>query len=207
MTVYGYIRVSTDKQTTENQRYEIEKHLRAKGGAVDRWINETISGTVSFKKRRLGFSMRRFRKGDTLICSELSRLGRTTLDILTILNLCVEKGVRVQTVKENYSLDDNIQSQMLAFVFSMVAQIERSLISQRTKEALARLKAEGKKLGRPAGSRNKARVWHGREEEIRYWLNIIGKKKTAKLLGLSVGSVYAFTRREDALLLSYETLN
>ena len=207
MTVYGYIRVSTDRQTTENQRFEIEKHIAGQGFGIDRWINETISGTVSFKKRRLGFSLRRFRRGDTLICSELSRLGRTTLDVLTILNVCMEKGVRVRTVKENYNLGEDIQSQMLAFVFSMVAQIERTLISQRTKEALSRLKSQGTKealsrlksqgrrLGRPSGSKNGAHVWDEREEEIRHLLNRgVGKKRIAKIVGISAESIRRFAR-------------
>lgn len=195
MTVYGYIRVSTDRQTTENQRFEIEKHSAGQGFGIDRWINETISGTVSFKKRRLGFSMRRFRRGDTLICSELSRLGRTTLDVLTILNVCMEKGVRVRTVKENYNLGEDIQSQMLAFVFSMVAQIERALISQRTKEALSRLKSQGRRLGRPSGSKNGAHVWDERVEEIRHSLNRgAGKKRIAKIVGISAESIRRFAR-------------
>ena len=82
MTVYGYIRVSTEKQTSANQRFEIERHLLNKGIAVDKWINETVSGAVSFKKRRLGIALRRFQKNDILICSELSRLGRSILDVL-----------------------------------------------------------------------------------------------------------------------------
>lgn len=105
MKIYGYIRVSTDKQTTENQKFEICRFLSEKSLSVDVWVNETVSGTVSFRKRRLGKTLRALKSGDVLICSELSRLGRTILDVLTILNRCIEKGVSVWMVKENYRLD------------------------------------------------------------------------------------------------------
>ena len=197
MTVYGYIRVSTEKQTSANQRFEIERHLLNKGIAVDKWINETVSGAVSFKKRRLGIALRRFQKNDILICSELSRLGRSILDVLTILNLCIERNIQVWTVKEAYRLGGDIQSQMLAFVFSMAAQIERTLISERTREALKRIKAEGKVLGRPRGRRNKHYVWNGKEDKI---LELLGqgvkKKKIANEIGISIGSLYEFIKRQ-----------
>ncbi len=196
MTIYGYIRVSTDKQTTENQRFEINRFLAEKGLRVDKWVNETVSGTVCFRKRRLGAALCRLHKGDVLICSELSRLGRTILDVLTILNRCIEKQANVWTVKERYTLGDDIQSQMLAFVFSMVAQLERALISQRTKEALQRLKAEGKKLGRPYGGRNKRHILDGREAEIkRLRANGLSKKIIAGKLKVSYGTISNFFRK------------
>ena len=159
MTVYGYIRVSTDKQTTENQQFEIDRYLTGRGFHVDVWINETISGTVDFKKRKIGKMLCKIKKDDILICSELSRLGRNTLDILTLLNFCMKNQVQVWTVKENYRLGKDIQSQLLACVFSMVAQVERTLIAQRTKEALQRRKAEGKSIGRPKGAKAKNTSW------------------------------------------------
>ena len=149
--VYAYIRVSTGKQTVKNQRYEIERSVRAQGFKVDHWVSETVSGTKSARDRKLGKLLNRLKKGDTLILSEISRLGRNLMEIMGVLNICILKRVAVRAIKEDYVLDDNINSQILAFAFGLVSQIERELISQRTREGLARRKAEGKKLGRRHG--------------------------------------------------------
>lgn len=149
--IYGYIRVSSDKQTVENQRFEICKFCRERHMEIDDWIEETISGTKSYDKRRLGSLLKKVSKGDTIICSELSRLGRNLFMIMEILNICMSKECRVWTIKDNYRLGDDIQSKVLAFAFGLSAEIERNLISQRTKEALARRKSEGVSLGRPKG--------------------------------------------------------
>ncbi len=152
--VYGYIRVSSDKQTVENQRFEIKKFCEKQGMAIDDWIEETISGTKNYTKRQLGILLKRVHKDDIIICSELSRLGRNLFMIMEILNICMTKECRVWTIKDNYRLGDDIQSKVLAFAFGLSAEIERNLISQRTKEALARKKSEGIKLGRPKGHKN-----------------------------------------------------
>lgn len=152
--VYGYIRVSSDKQTVENQRFEINRFCQQEHLAIDGWIEETISGTKAYNKRQLGKLLRRVKKGDLIICAELSRLGRNLFMIMEILNLCMSKECRVWTVKDNYRLGDDIQSKVLAFAFALSAEIERNLISQRTKEALARKRAEGMVLGRPRGSKS-----------------------------------------------------
>lgn len=149
---YGYIRVSSDKQTVENQRFEIKKFCKKEGLHVDGWIEETISGTKSYNKRELGKLLRSVKAGDTIVCSELSRLGRNLYMIMEILGQCMDKECRVWTIKDGYRLGDDIQSKVLAFAFGLSAEIERNLISQRTKEALSRLRAEGKSLGRPKGS-------------------------------------------------------
>ncbi|PNE28788.1 invertase [Tannerella sp. oral taxon 808] len=152
--IYGYIRVSSDKQTVENQRFEINNFCQRQALPVDDWIEETISGTKNYDKRRLGRLLRRVGKDDIIICSELSRLGRNLFMIMEILNICMTKECRVWTIKDNYRLGEDIQSKVLAFAFGLSAEIERNLISQRTREALARLKAEGKHVGRPKGKRN-----------------------------------------------------
>ena len=148
---YGYIRVSSDKQTVENQRFEINNFCKRNGLLVDDWIEETISGTKAYTKRQLGDLLRKVTRDDIIICSELSRLGRNLFMIMEILNICMTKECRVWTIKDNYRLGDDIQSKVLAFAFGLSAEIERNLISQRTKEALARKRAEGIILGRPKG--------------------------------------------------------
>ena len=152
--IYAYIRVSTDKQSVENQRYEIETFCRKKNFAVERWIEETISSRVSLQERKLGKLLKRIKRGDTLIVSELSRLGRSLMEIMGILNTLMRVEAKLITVKENYELGDNINSKVLAFAFGLSAEVERTLISARTREALARKKAEGIKLGRPKGKNN-----------------------------------------------------
>lgn len=152
--VYGYIRVSSDKQTVENQRFEINKFCERESLTIDGWIEETISGTKAYNKRQLGVLLKRIEKDDLIICAELSRLGRNLFMIMEILNICMTKEAKVWTIKDNYRLGDDIQSKVLAFAFGLSAEIERNLISQRTKEALARKKAEGVILGRPKGRKN-----------------------------------------------------
>lgn len=152
--IYGYIRVSSDKQTVENQRFEITQFCLRENLQIDGWIDETISGTKSYSKRELGKLLKMIKKDDLIICAELSRLGRNLFMIMEILNLCMNKGAKIWTIKDNYRLGDDIQSKVLAFAFGLSAEIERNLISQRTKEALARKRAEGKILGRPKGRLN-----------------------------------------------------
>ena len=163
---YGYIRVSTDRQTLENQRYEISHFCDRNSISIDGWIQETISGTKSADKRQLGSLLTRVQKNDLIICAELSRLGRSLFMIMDILNTCMEKECRVWTIKEGYRLGEDIQSKVLAFAFGLSAEIERQLISDRTKEALARKKAEGKQLGRREGSRNKSYKLDGKADTI-----------------------------------------
>ena len=152
--IYGYIRVSSDKQSVENQRYEINNFCKRERFEIDGWIEETISGTRGYNDRQLGKLLRKVRRGDLIICAELSRLGRNLFMIMEILNLCMTKECKVWTIKDNYRLGEDIQSKVLAFAFGLSAEIERNLISQRTREALARRKAEGVPLGRPRGKRN-----------------------------------------------------
>lgn len=157
--IYGYIRVSSDKQTVENQRFEINKFCACNDLQIDGWIEETISGTRNYNKRQLGGLLKKVVKDDVIICSELSRLGRNLFMIMEILNICMTKECRVWTIKDNYRLGDDIQSKVLAFAFGLSAEIERNLISQRTKEALARKRAEGVRLGRPQGKLSAQRTY------------------------------------------------
>ncbi len=163
---FGYIRVSSDKQTVENQRYEICKFAQKQNIQIDNWIEETISGTKNYDKRALGKLLKEVGKDDLIICAELSRLGRNMFMIMEILNICMTKECKVWTIKDNYRLGEDIQSKVLAFAFGLSAEIERNLISQRTKEALARKKSEGVVLGRPKGRKASHLKLSGKESLI-----------------------------------------
>lgn len=167
--IYGYIRVSSDKQTVENKRFEINKFITKENLKNDGWIEETISGTKNYDKRELGKLLKQIQKDDLIICAELSRLGRKLFMIMEILNICMTIECKVWTIKDNYRLGEDIQSKVLAFAFGLSAENERNLISQRTKEALARKKSEGVVLGRPKGSKTAltSRKLYGKRELIR----------------------------------------
>lgn len=198
--IYGYIRVSTDKQTVENQRFEINRFCGHEKIAIGGWIEETVSGTKIPSKRKLGPLLHKAQKGDTIICSELSRLGRSLMMIMTILSHCLEAGVRVWTIKDNYRLGDDIQSKVLAFAFGLSAEIERNLISQRTKEALARKKSEGVVLGRPMGRKSSHVKLTGREDEIGRLIGMgYSKSKIARRLKVHRLTLAKFIR-ERALV-------
>ena len=191
--IYGYVRVSTDRQTLENQKFEINNFCTGEKIQIDRWITETISGPKDFEERKLGKMIRKLKKGDVLICTEISRLGRNILQIMTMLNICMNKEVQVWTIKDRYRLGADIQSKVLAFAFSLSAEIERNLISQRTKEALARIKASGRKLGREFGTKNKRHILDGREDEIiSLYQGGMKKAQIARIMKVSSKTIYNF---------------
>lgn len=199
--IYGYIRVSTDRQTVANQRYEITTFCQKEHLVVDGWIQETISGTRATSKRQLGVLLNQVKKDDLIICAELSRLGRSLFMIMDILNTCMEKECRVWTIKEGYRLGEDIQSKVLAFAFGLSAEIERQLISERTKEALARKRAEGVVLGRKQGSHNEHYVLDRKANTIYEMLEKgYSREKIAKACGVSKGTVIRWLKRNDSSL-------
>ena len=164
---YAYIRVSTDHQHVENQKHEILTYTQKHDIQIDKWIDETISSRKPLTERKLGKLLKRLKKGDILIATELSRLGRNLLEVMGILQNCLEKDCQIWTLKENYRLGADIQSKVLAFAFSLASEIERQLISERTKNSLQRLKDEGKHLGRPYGfSYKKLQKRHDKIKEL-----------------------------------------
>jgi len=191
--VYGYIRVSTDKQTVENQRFEIERFCSKNDMVVDQWIEEKISGIRLPEKRLLGSLLAGVKTGDLIICSELSRLGRSMYMIMSILHILMKTGVHIITIKDNFRLVDDIQARILAFCFGLIAEVERELISKRTKEALNRRRAEGVVLGRPFGSKSKRLKLTGHEAEIRSLLDAnTSKSAIARKFGVSRKTVISF---------------
>lgn len=200
MTTYGYIRVSTDKQTTANQRFEIQNFAVKNNLIIDEWINETVSGTKDVSERKLGRILNRLKENDLLIASEISRLGRNMLQVMSILNHCLKTGAQVWTIKDNFRLGQDIQSKVLAFAFGLSAEIERNLISQRTKEALHRIKAEGRTLGRPKGSKNTKRLLSDRREEVIALVKKgLSKAKISRLLDVDPGTLRRFFEKDMKL--------
>ena len=198
--VYGYIRVSSDKQTVENQRFEINHFCEKENLVINGWIEETVSGTKEYTQRQLGELLKKVHKDDIIICSELSRLGRNLFMIMEILKLCMTKECKIWTIKDNYRLGDDIQSKVLAFAFGLSAEIERDLISQRTKEALARKKAEGVALGRPKGRKNSPDKYKlsGKEALIRSLLqNGASLHKIARTCKVDRETVNRFIREKN----------
>ena len=156
--IIGYLRVSTKKQYLSNQQDEIRRFAESKNFTIDSWVTEVASGKKKGQDRKLGALLKRMKPGDTLIVTEISRLSRTLTDIMAIMGKCLSKEINLYTTKEGYSFDNSINSKVLCFAFGLVAEIERNLISLRTKEALALRKAEGVILGRRKGSCTKMKI-------------------------------------------------
>ncbi|MBQ8346522.1 MAG: recombinase family protein [Alphaproteobacteria bacterium] len=198
MTVYGYLRVSTDKQDCDNQKIGVEALANKLNLQIENWIiDDGVSGTKEPEKRKLGKLLRKIKSGDVIICSELSRLGRKLFMVISILEHCMKIGAKVLTAKEGYELGDNVQSKVLAFAFGLVAELEREMISKRTKEALQRRKTNGKAIGRLAGAKNKRHVLDGKEQKIIELLKS-GKRKSAiaKEMKISSGTLYDFIKKQ-----------
>ena len=164
---YAYIRVSTNYQTVQNQKIAIREYAKYHRIHNIVWVAETISGTKNPEKRKLGSLLSATNEGDTIIVTELSRLGRSMMMILDVLQLLLEKNVKVIAIKEGYELGDNIQSKVLAFAFGLSAEIERTLLSERTKQGLERARKMGKQIGRRPGQKPKKYKLTGKGAYIR----------------------------------------
>ena len=194
--IYGYIRVSTNKQSYDAMEREISEYAKTNNIIIDEWIEETISSRKKLQNRKLGELLEKLKEGDILIATEISRLGRSLLEVMAILQTCLNKNCQVITIKENYHLGNDIQSQVLAFAFGLSAQIERDLISQRTKSSLETLKAQGKKLGRKFGQESKKLKLSKNTKRIRDLLNKgVSKNQIARIMGVQKMTLRRFLRR------------
>ena len=197
MAVIGYIRVSSTKQTLEHQHFEIEQYAKKEGLKIDTWVEEKISSRKALKNRKLGTLLDNLQENDILISCEISRLGRSLLEVMRILETCLSKNCQVWTLKENYRLGNDIQSKVLAFAFGLAAEIERSLISQRTKSSLANLKASGKKLGRPLAAESQKLKLSKNTRKIKNLLaKGISKSQIARILGVQRSTLRRFIERQ-----------
>lgn len=196
MTTYGYLRVSSKTQELAHQRFEIENFAHREGIRIDEWIEEKISSRKALEKRKLSELLNNLQENDILITCEVSRLGRSLLEVMRILEICLNKNCQVWTLKENYRLGNDIQSKVLAFAFGISAEIERKLISDRTKASLANIKAHGKKLGRPFSAQSKKLKLSKNAKRVRKLLNLgLTQYKIAKIIGVHQITVKRFIER------------
>lgn len=198
MAVIGYVRVSTNLQDSENQRFQLLKFANSKGLKIDRWVDETISSRKGLEHRQLGTLLRELTHGSVLLVSEITRLGRSLFEVMEILNSLMKKGVTLYSLKEGYSLQDDINSKILAFAFGLAGEIERNLISARTREALERKRSEGLILGRPVGSLNKNTKLTGQEDSIQALLQKqIPVATAARILGVHRTTLNSFIKSRN----------
>lgn len=194
---YGYIRVSTCNQTVENQKIAIRDFCRQRRFHHIQWISETISGTKKPEKRKLGELLSVVHEEDTIIITELSRLGRSLVMILDVLQELLEKKVKVIAIKEGYELGDNIQSKVLAFAFGLSAEIERNLLSERTKLGLERARKDGKQIGRKKGQKSKFyKLTPHKTEIIQYLEKGRSRMSIARELGVAWHTVNSFIEEQ-----------
>lgn len=194
--IIAYIRVSSTQQVYEHMEREISEYANNNGFKIDKWVEETISSRKPLHKRKLGQLLEELKEGDTLICSELSRLSRSVPETFTILQTCLNKKCVVRTIKENYILGDDLQSQILAFCFGVSAQIERSMISSRTKCALANVKAKGGRLGRPPSAQNKKLKLSKNTKRIKDLLDKgVSKNQISKIMEVQYMTLCRFIKR------------
>lgn len=194
--IYGYCRCSTEKQTLENQHIEINYYAKFHNIQIDKWVEETISSRKPLSKRQLGTLLDNLQEGDVLIATELSRLGRSLLEVMSILQNCLEKNCQVWTIKENYKLGADIGSKVLAFAFGLSAEIERKLISDRTKMSMNKLKAKGIKLGRPLGAQSrKLKLSKNHKKILKLLEKGVSKNQIAKIMNVSKITLYRYLEK------------
>lgn len=192
----AYLRVSTSNQDLEKNKNEILRLANEKRlGPID-FVEEKISGKVSWKKRKIFTILQDLKEGDSIVVSELSRLGRSMLECMEILSIAMQKKIRIFAVKGNWHLDDSIQSKIMAMAFAMAAEIERDLISSRTKEALASKKLRGEKLGRPRGP-GRSKLDQYREEIIALLESGSTKKFVAHRYGTTTGNLSYWLKKNS----------
>lgn len=198
--IYGYCRVSTAHQTEENQHFVIENFARQNNIVIDSWVEEKISSGKKLQDRKLGALLKKLQSGDILITTEISRLGRSLLEVMGILQMCLEQDCQIWTLKENFRLGTDIQSKVLAFAFGLSAELSRSLLKERVRESLARLKATGKKLGRPIGTQSKLLKLSRNKKRITGLIDKgLSKNEIARILRVNKVTLYNYLRSENTI--------
>jgi DNA invertase Pin-like site-specific DNA recombinase len=197
--VYAYLRVSTDAQDVANQKHGVLEYANGRGLANLRFVEDSVSGKTPWQERKVGELLHGCQEGDTVIFAEISRMARSTLQVLEIVKFCVERGINVHIAKQQMTLDGSMQSKITATVLGLAAEIEREFISMRTKEALSKRKAEGVILGRPKGPAPHVRL-DDRAQEIRGYLDKgLGKRAIARLVDCSPSTLYDWLERRGVV--------
>lgn len=197
MAIYIYLRVSTSAQDTQNQLHGIRQYCQERGIEPDSVVEDTVSGSVVWTSRRIGELLSIADKGDVLLVAEVSRLARSTLQVLEILKYASERQVSVVIVKNGLAFDNSMQSKITATILGLAAEIERDFISMRTREALAKRKASGQQLGRPHGALAKSYKLDEKRLEIERYLKLgINQTAIAKLVGVSRPTLRAWLGRQ-----------
>ena len=193
--IYAYCRVSTTHQTEENQHFVIEQYAKENNLTGDVWVEETISSGKRLSERKLGKLIPKLESGDILITTEISRLARSLMELMGILQTCLEKECQIWTLKENFRLGTDVQSKVLAFAFGLSAELSKSLLQARVRESLARLKANGKKLGRPFGAKSRELKLEKHRHRLELMIKRgISKTKIAKTLGVHKCTIYNYLK-------------
>ena len=192
-TTYAYIRVSTDKQDLDNHRHGVIGYAQKNKLEPLTFIDDTASGKKSWKERDLGKLFAQAKAGDVLLVAEISRLARSTLQVLEILQEAAKKEIAVHVAKSNMVMDGSLNSKITAVVLGLAAEIEREFISSRTTEALAKRRAAGLPLGRPKGAVSAEKKLDKRKVEIsELLLKIVHKTSIARFVGCSPATLYAW---------------
>lgn len=202
MVTYAYLRVSTNQQDVDNQRHGILEYANQKSLGHLEFIEDAVSGQKKWHDRALGELLTTTAsEGDVIIFGEISRMARSTLQVLEILECCMQRGLSVHIAKQQMILDDQLPSRITATVLGLAAEIERELISLRTSEALAKRKAAGKPLGRPKGKQSASLKLDAKAEEIQDYLNKgISKRSIAKLVDCAPSTLYYWLKRHQLFL-------
>lgn len=198
MTCIAYIRVSSDKQTCENQHFTIQEYAKSHHIDINIWIEETISSRKPLEKRELGILLKSMSKGSCLIITEISRLARNLYELAGILQYAIKKDIIILSIKENYSFKNDIQSKIMAYTFGLAAEIERDLISTRTKMSLDKLKKQNIKLGRPLGPAHESLKLFKNQKKIKELLNKgISQAKISQKLRVHPSTMCRFLKQID----------
>ena len=196
MPTLAYLRVSKHTQDVNHQRLAILEFARRERLTVDEFIAVEVSSRRSTKARKVDVLLMHLAPGDTLIVSELSRLGRSVGEIITTIDTLVKRQIQLLAIKEDIRLNGGpaLQTRVMVTLFSLFAEIERELISLRTKEALAAARAAGKRLGRPPGTHGRSKL-DGKETQIKELLGLhVSKASIAKITGVDRATLYHFIR-------------